>query len=281
MKKIFDKKTIQIIVKKYMNGESLISLSKKFNVHLRVIKRTLISENIKLRNMSECTRTYHHNEHIFDVIDNHEKAYWVGFLMGDGNITNNIVQISLSSKDIDHLYKFLLFIESNSKVRSYEKDCYFKNCKIPYKSHIKYSMIAISSPLMSKALNNYGVCKNKTFRETVPNINKKFINSFILGFIDADGSWVIDKTRNHKFLHFSLIGNYKILNDIQQILMKKCKVNKTKIIDNKKTPGLGYLRYGGNKQVIRIYKFLYKDSTVYLDRKYNRINNFIKTIEKK
>jgi len=277
---IFDTTTSDIIIKKYIEDKmSLKELATTYNVHPRVIKRTLIEHNIKLRNVSEANRLYFHDENIFSKIDTHEKAYWLGFITGDGNICNNILQMSLSSKDIDHLYKLKLFLKSNHPIHSYDRSCiFYKNKKNKnlgtYISNIQYSSIQISSPKIVADLAAHGLINKKTFREIIPSIDSKFYNSFILGFVDADGSWIIDCTRNHKFLHFSLIGNIKILKDIQLILMKNCHLNKTKIILNKETDGLGYLRYGGNLQVKRIYEFLYKNSPVFLDRKKYVIENF-------
>ena len=59
------------------------------------------------------------NEHVFDVIDTEEKAYWLGFIFADGNISsveeNKKVryqfEVSLSDVDHNHLTKFNAFMQ--------------------------------------------------------------------------------------------------------------------------------------------------------------------------
>ncbi|MGM9535052.1 MAG: hypothetical protein ACI3VR_07355, partial [Intestinibacter sp.] len=60
------------------------------------------------------------NEHIFDVIDTEEKAYWLGFIFADGYIGSTPLEpnkksvynfeLSLKLEDTSHLEKFKSFI---------------------------------------------------------------------------------------------------------------------------------------------------------------------------
>lgn len=53
-----------------------------------------------------------YNRHIFDNIDNEEKAYWLGFILADGylNLDKHMLRIKLGNKDKQHLIKFIKFI---------------------------------------------------------------------------------------------------------------------------------------------------------------------------
>ena len=53
-----------------------------------------------------------YNRHIFDNIDNEEKAYWLGFIVADGylNLDKHMLRIKLGNKDKRHLIKFIKFI---------------------------------------------------------------------------------------------------------------------------------------------------------------------------
>ena len=46
-----------------------------------------------------------YNRHIFDNIDNEEKAYWLGFIVADGylNLDKHMLRIKLGNKDKQHL----------------------------------------------------------------------------------------------------------------------------------------------------------------------------------
>ena len=49
-------------------------------------------------------RTYRLDEHYFDAVDNPSKAYWLGFLLADGNVlTSPDARLSLELADRDSL----------------------------------------------------------------------------------------------------------------------------------------------------------------------------------
>lgn len=62
--------------------------------------------------ISKTCKKYSLNEHVFDVIDNQEKAYWLGFLMADGynHQTKSCVALRLKAEDREILEKFKLFL---------------------------------------------------------------------------------------------------------------------------------------------------------------------------
>jgi len=63
---------------------------------------------------------------------------------------------------------------------------------------------------------------------------------------------------------------FSFLEEIQDHLIKNCKLAKTKISSNKNKTCYN-LRYGGNLQVRKIFEYLYPDDMgdAYLERKYN------------
>ena len=221
IKKIFENSEQHAICVSYNNDLSISQIAKQYKVHARVIKRTLLNNNTNLRNSSEYNSKYKHNRNAFDSIDSHEQAYWLGFLVGDGNITNNQIKLALAKKDRQHIQNFLDFMKSDYKIHDYERFCEFsrKNGS-KYISHVKYSQVSISSPECVKALANLGIIPNKTKKVIMPPIKKEFIKSFILGITDADGSWIKNKDRNgHIFLHFQIVGQKDILLKIQDSLI--------------------------------------------------------------
>ena len=78
----FSNEQINNIIKLYKEGYSKQQIVKMFGYKSdKRIKDILIQHNICIRN-----RTYHINEHVFDIIDTIEKAYWLGFIIGSGYI---------------------------------------------------------------------------------------------------------------------------------------------------------------------------------------------------
>ena len=54
----------------------------------------------------------------FEKIDTEEKAYWLGFLYADGNVSNheNKIELILAEKDVGHLEKFKRFLNIKNKI---------------------------------------------------------------------------------------------------------------------------------------------------------------------
>lgn len=72
-------KLINTIVNEYVNTpneeKSLTKLQEKYG-----IKRKTIAENLKRRGIEIIkNKVPRLNEHVFDIIDTEEKAYWLGF----------------------------------------------------------------------------------------------------------------------------------------------------------------------------------------------------------
>ena len=96
-----------------------------------------------------------YNRHIFDNIDNEEKAYWLGFIVADGylNLDKHMLRIKLGHKDKQHLIKFINFIGGEESMLKYEihsitgnKNYYvsFPLCALP--AHKEYPCACSRAP---------------------------------------------------------------------------------------------------------------------------------------
>lgn len=251
----------ETIVKLYVEGRSLRDLSKLYCIDKGAIKSRLLANNVVLRTLSEANRIYSVNETIFENIDSHEKAYWLGFITSDGSIYRDSLRIGLSSKDYNHLEKFRNFMESSHPI----KTCY------PIVKGKKYESceISITSNNLLVDLARLDVFPNKSKTVQPAPISKEFYNSYILGMIDGDGCFHIDSTGQAKL---NIISSLAMCQFIMDILVHECKITPTKIIEEKRSPGMNYCYFGGNLKVKKIVDFLYKDSDTYLDRKFNIVN---------
>ncbi|WP_179891153.1 LAGLIDADG family homing endonuclease [Bacillus sp. AFS017274] len=68
-------------------GKSLSEISKLSGVPATQISKAFKRYGVKTRSVSEGTRSYTLDDYVFNTIDSHEKAYWLGFIMADGCVS--------------------------------------------------------------------------------------------------------------------------------------------------------------------------------------------------
>lgn len=199
-------------------------------------------------------RKYTFNDSIFDKIDTKDKAYWIGFIFGDGSVSDYSLRIEINKRDKEHLEKISRFVNFNGVIKETKKDCV---------------RIDFNSVVLVDSLNRTGIVKNKTHSDIVPCIPKRFISHFYRGLLDSDG-WI--SYHKNKFdapnydIGFSS-NNVGLLTDIRLFLADS--LGKTKIGTLNTKHRCPQLIIGGTKQFIKVTDILYKDSNtdICLDRK--------------
>ena len=202
---------------------------------------------------------------------NANMAYIIGFLSADGNVSKrgNRIQSQLSIKDKNHLEKIQKEI-GGCEVYEYESNGY-KSCGwYCYSAQIK------------KDLADYGVIPNKTGTISIPKkLNKKYWRDFIRGYFDGDGSIAFCKNKKGVIsigsIQVSFIGATSFIIGLNEILQVKIQINE-KII-KEKNPMTSNLFFSSIDHTKKFLDFIYKGSTIYLDRKYERYLIFNKKYE--
>lgn len=247
--------TIYNIFNLYRDGYSGHKIAELLNITSWSVY-SILKKTDNMEDIAKYYESYILNEDIFENIDSHQKAYWLGFIAADGSVSDRCLTIQLSINDIEHLELFKKFIDTNCPIKSGES--FNKNKTKKY----KFCRIDIYSKKIISDLNKYGIVRNKTFCLRLPQIDDNFMSSYLLGFIDGDGSFIINKNNQ---LKFSLIGYIPNIKEIQDILIKECSLNKTKIFV--RNNHIGYFDYCGNLQVKKIHDYLHKHDVVCLNRK--------------
>jgi intein-encoded DNA endonuclease-like protein len=251
-----------------VNKTSCKEIGKQYNCSKQRINKVLRENNIPLRDTSHCQQKYQIDEHILDKLDTPEKAYWLGMLMGDGWVFHAQFGLSLQEKDKHLVYKFRDFLKSNHPINRVPN----RNKKDGSPS-ISYD-IRIWNKQLNTMLRTYGIAEDKTHTATFPkNIPDKFMSHYMRGLIDSDGCFTIKKGNK---MHMNFISTVEFAQEFQRILMEKCDLNKTKLEERTKTNFIAIVNYGGNKQMLRVCKFLYSDASVYLERKRDRAIEHLK-----
>ena len=209
--------------------------------------------------LSLAHRKYNLNESFFAKIDNEEKAYWLGFLSGDGAITENKVRLRLANRDTEHLKKF-------KKVVGWTGKDY--RCKRTNALEVGFRSLRMVSDLAS-----YYVTSRKTFTVRFPEISGALERHFIRGVFDADGciSKVTRVSRGKSSQiyifyggEFDIQGNREFISAIQTRLVELgLPFNSI----NYSGKSINRVRYGGINQLKIIYRYLYENASIFLERK--------------
>ena len=233
-------------------GEKRKDILSKWGISERHYKDIILENGGVFNNL---TQKYSFNEDYFETIDSEDKAYFLGFIIADGCVSDGSNRICITQKETDILYEFKKYVGFEGPIHKQ------KNRNI--------SSINLSSSKMKSDLYKLGIHSNKTMVVKYPDISKELQNHFIRGVFDGDGciSMRIDKRDNSVRGQFNICsGSYEFIEKYYNNLNKYCGlVGKNKIRCPKGTYYV--VDWGGLSDIEKIHEFLYKGSTLYLDRK--------------
>lgn len=264
----------------YLAGISTPLLCKKYACNVEYIREVLIRGDIKRRPLSDAIRKYKFlDEHFFDQIDTEAKAYFLGLLWTDGcnyirikNKNNHInwIVISLQERDKHILETFCNFIYGNSLVL--RKKVTKKDCNRQDQWGLRIPSRHISEKLLS-----YGMSPRKSFVVNMPSchIPDNLFHHFIRGCWDGDGSIYFNTNSNHYGCSF--IGSVPMVNSMCKYLLEKIGIKFS--IENLKqySQPMATIKIHSNNISKKFLTWLYKDSTIYLNRKHELYQKIIST----
>lgn len=277
MGKIKGKKLdINAIITSYKNGGNISRVAKEFNCSSSYVWKIIKENGISIIPQTQTQRKRFVNENFFNNIDSEEKAYWLGFLYADGCVQwngSNSGNVTITLKDKEHLEKFNKSLESNYPIQSYivKKGIGAGNI---------YYRVSITSKKLAESLTKHGCHANKTYDLIYPSesifADKSLIQHFIRGYFDGDGSVFISEEKHWRnktitnVIHYRFCGTENMMKNIQAELNLKGRLEK-----NKKAKCLYELSYKRKKKLIPFYLYLYKNATIYLNRKKEKFDKYI------
>lgn len=226
------------IIELYNSGLGMSNIANQLNISSTKVWNILKSNNVEIRRKHSKI-----DEMYFDNPNTEKAAYWAGFIAADGYIYNlgKYVRIEINIKDKQHLE--LLGNDIGKNVTEYDKH---NSCKL-----------TISSKHIVDTLRQYQITQNKSLTLQFPtNINVDNIHHFIRGYFDGDGCF---------FKNYQILGNNDFLFGIVNSLPFECCYSITKPKNSNY-----YLLRVRKKSFEQFFDFMYKDATIYLDRKYQK-----------
>ena len=217
-------------------------------------------------------RKYTCDDHCFDQLTE-QSLYWIGMLTTDGNVrkrgnSSGVIKLKLESKDKEHIEKFKKFLKTDAPIHNTTSKKFYPH--LNELREYKQSVLEISSEPIYNRLNNLNIVPNKTFIYSIPEEikNHKLINHFMRGCIDGDG-WIYnhkDKRCNSQAIIIGFCGASSLVYDIFNKLKSKCNLEDVGYF--KKINNTFRFEISGHHDVNKIIDYLYKDATIYLERKH-------------
>ena len=254
----------------YEKGYSAASICKIVGYTPHTILDRLRAKGVQIRSRAGYIKPF--NENYFETIDTEKKAYFLGFLMADGCVKTRECQpcIAMQLKSTD---KYILE-ELKAELKT--------DNTIEYNKKRNHSTLRVHSQKMADDLKKYGIVPRKTGKEKLPLklLPNDMVRHFIRGFFDGDG-WVTltsSHGKRNKRLGVGFVGNVKMLTDIKKCFMKNLQSSfnaNPYVYDNnaKGYDGFAELIFYKLSDCVEIFKWLYKDATIFLSRKRDVFTN--------
>lgn len=270
---------IHAILDLYINKEySILKISKLFELDRGKIEKVLSKYNIKIRHNDFYARQYTCNSKYFDKIDSEHKAYWFGFLYADGYVgSQHHIGLALSSIDKNHIESFKEDIDATYPIHTY----WTKQNNSSFKS-VEYSRLILKDDYLFNSLVEKGIVEHKSNILKYPSesiVPDNLTYHFIRGFFDGNGCLTYWYNKHGYFSSaIKICSTYEFL----QELKTKLPINQNLIFDKRHNNGTNNysLDIGGNIQVSKLLNLFYKNSTIYLPRKYNKMIEFFNIYNK-
>jgi len=204
-------------------------------------------------------RKYKINQDFFKIWSN-EMAYILGFWFADGgmyhNFKRNNYTVSFTSKDKEYLHKILNVMESDYPLKD-KKDGSF--------------VIQIDSKIMYNSLLELNGTDNKSLTAKPPFISKEYVYDFIRGYMDGDG-WISIRYRRNNYPTLGFIGTKEMMDMLISYLGYP---NYYERRYPKKETNTFIIHYYA-ENAIAILNNLYRNASLYMDRKYQKYEEGLK-----
>ena len=257
------------VINLYTNeNKSLSNLAEIYGCSRHIVRKFLSKNGIEIQPGFVKHIKYNLNEHWLDEIDSEEKLYFLGFFAADGcnKSDSNIINIILSKKDEEVLYKFKKLFESDRPFLD----------KKPYKNkkgYISDSAICMDlySPYLCKRLTELGLPSRKSLTLEFPKwLTKEQFWPFVRGYFDGDGCF---GPKGEKYTKITIESSRAFLETLKEKLEDYG--IKAYVSNNGKANELaGRMDIQSKDGVRKFMDYIYKDANIYLERKYNRYYSY-------
>ena len=241
---------IQLAIQLFNNGMSITKIAQQLHRDRKSLSDRMKQEGVVIT--QHCNKKQV-NSNFFDNWTE-KSAYWLGFIFADGHLSDRDY-LEITIKDKEHLEKFKADINSEHKIST------------KHVNGFDYYKIILRDKHLAEQLRYLGVSHNKTYGWDLPSIPDEYMNHFIRGLFDGDGTF----THSKGAYSFRIVSyNRNILEELIEIIKNFVPEVNGHIRIYQYKERVPELNIGDNKTLKVFLEWLYNNSTVYLDRKYEK-----------
>lgn len=248
----------------HLQGKSIVELSKLIGLTRHNLRKRFITLGLPYQRLHERSTTVHR---FFDKIDSEIKAYLLGFIAGDGGITNNgrhrNIAVGVQERDRCIVDWIREYISPNLKI------LILKPLTLNRQPVAK---IQVSSRHIIEDLRRHGLIERKSFNAFIlKEIPEEMKRHVFRGFVDADGC--VYRNANGKVIVNAVCTSEVFLKQLKEWL-KEAGIHSTisKRISRLRsdcfgTKDLFKIGVWSKKDVKLVEEYMYRDSKFYFKRK--------------
>lgn len=212
-------------------------------------------------------------ENYFETIDSEDKAYFLGYIIGDGNVFTDyckngysaMISITTNEEDIEILKSFVKQVKVNTTIGNDGRGA---------------RQAVVRSNKMAQDLAQYGVIPRKTLITYLPtNIPKEYMKDLVRGICDSDGSIGAQPLKNNpnKFNHWiSFCGTKQLMEDISNYCFNNLSLTHKSTVYEYANKTLSETKFKNIADMHSVGMWMYDNSNFFLSRKKNKFVDFCK-----
>jgi len=240
----------QQIISAFNYGMECRDIPNYVGVSGRAVARVLCEAGVNTKRKNRYTL----NESYFDAIDSQVKAYLLGLIAADGCVTKtNYVAFESVDKELTELLSNE--IQYSGKIRIVTPQYYAPHYRVNF-----------SSQRIARALHSYGIVTGRMFSGNYYFPDSEYLASYILGYFDGDGCAYVNEGRSGGLI--CIVGSLEFNSELARQLGMG-------YVDKHFLKKVYYWKIHSRKNIETFYNFVYKQSSLGLQRKKKKIEQIL------
>lgn len=248
-------------VRLYDSGMPMKQIGATLAISYNAVRNGLIRRGVQLRERHSIPRVRTLDHEFFHCIDTEEKAYWLGFIMADGCVQNKYkLSILLASCDVGHLRKFAIAVGSDAPI-SHRRVFSLGAWRDTH-------TIQINGIRFVDGLLKHGVCPRKSHNGFPCLLDSDDLQRhYWRGMFDGDGCITATRYPDGRLNGYGaqFCGNGPIVHAFADFIRERS----SHPMNVKPKDKQFFVQFRGVGELQKSLSVLYRDATVYLDRKYS------------